>query len=353
MDNQEILDRFDALYNNIMSDRAPGLDAKEISIFFNKAQLEELKNKLNPKGNKYAEGFDFSSKRQVEFSNLIVQKEFNVKESTLRNTYSNKYWTPYYQIENIQSDDESLQSISTDDVEFRLKDNILCIINERIDTLSNVDIEAIDYYNSIFSKEIQKMDRPNVSVVTSFIAWMINHNIKEEHPLRQYCIDLNREIIDIIMNSSSTDDATQRWNAIKNANSIFESIDEAITHLNLQSCVESKIIVPINNVEYDTLMSRPYKYPPKSQIWRLIISDIPYMIVGPNEQPIHYRIRYIRVPREVDLSYTDTTADDYSKHCCELPDFLIDEVLQRAVELAKNAWEGTVETTKAFGERSE
>ena len=38
---------------------------------------------------------------------------------------------------------------------------------------------------------------------------------------------------------------------------------------------------------------------------------------------------------------------------CELGADAFNEVMQRAVELAKNSWEGTVETTKAFGERSE
>ena len=61
--NQEILNRFDVLYNNIMSNQAPSLDDYEKSVFWNKAQLEVLKNHLNPKGNKYGEGFDHSSKR--------------------------------------------------------------------------------------------------------------------------------------------------------------------------------------------------------------------------------------------------------------------------------------------------
>jgi hypothetical protein len=61
--NQEILNRFDVLYNNIMSNQAPGLDAYEKSVFWNKATLEILKNHFNPKGNRYAEGFDGSAKR--------------------------------------------------------------------------------------------------------------------------------------------------------------------------------------------------------------------------------------------------------------------------------------------------
>jgi len=68
------------------------------------------------------------------------------------------------------------------------------------------------------------------------------------------------------------------------------------------------------------------------------------IVVGPNEIPIQYRIRYVRMPAEVDLT-SDVTS--------EVPEMLYDEILQRAVELAKNSWEGNMETTKTFGERSE
>lgn len=76
MDNREILKRFDVLYNNIMSDRAPGLNAYEKSVFWNKATLEVLKNHLNSKGNRYTEGFDDSSKRQIDFSDLTVKESY-------------------------------------------------------------------------------------------------------------------------------------------------------------------------------------------------------------------------------------------------------------------------------------
>jgi len=55
-------------------------------------------------------------------------------------------------------------------------------------------------------------------------------------------------------------------------------------------------------------------------------------------------MRYIKTPTEFDL--TNGVISD-------IPEILHDEVLQRAVELAKNSWEGNIETTKAFGERSE
>ena len=71
MEPQEFSDQFDVLYNNIMSNAAPGLDEYEKSVFLTKAQDEVLKNYFNPKGNKYELGFDGNEKRQIDFSTLI------------------------------------------------------------------------------------------------------------------------------------------------------------------------------------------------------------------------------------------------------------------------------------------
>ena len=70
-DTLTIFDDFDILYNNIMSNSAPGLDNIEKAFFLNKAQDELIKNYFNPKGNKYQEGVDDGPKRQINFSKLI------------------------------------------------------------------------------------------------------------------------------------------------------------------------------------------------------------------------------------------------------------------------------------------
>lgn len=71
MTNQEFSNEFDVLYNNIMSNQAPGLDEYEKSVFLTKAQDEVIKNYFNPKGNKYQEGFDGNEKRQIDFSMIM------------------------------------------------------------------------------------------------------------------------------------------------------------------------------------------------------------------------------------------------------------------------------------------
>lgn len=211
--NQEIINRFDVLYNNTMSNQAPSLDAYEMSVYFNKAQLEVLKNHLNPKGNKYGEGFDGSSKRQIDFSTLVTVED-----------------------------------------NFTVKDNVVTVVDsDRMLTILNESAQVGEQGHAV-------------------------------------------------------------------------------------------VVVPISNVEYDTMMSRPYKYPPKSQAWRIIDGVNQFRIV--TSEPVKgYSIRYVRMPKEVDLGDSNDVP--------EIPEALVDEVIQRAVELAKNAWEGNSQTTVELGGRSE
>lgn len=85
MDYVEMRNEFVVLYNNVMSNQAPGLNDYEISVFLTKGQDEILKNYFNPKGNKYQEGADDSPKRQIDFSNLI--NTVTLVEATNLSTY--------------------------------------------------------------------------------------------------------------------------------------------------------------------------------------------------------------------------------------------------------------------------
>lgn len=108
MTASEMKQEFDVLYNNIMSNAAPGLDDYEISVFLTRAQEELLKAYFNPKGNKYAEGFDFSPKRQVDFSNIIVTKIYTGDESFTQSLVPyNKYDDRSYVGQILQSQEDS------------------------------------------------------------------------------------------------------------------------------------------------------------------------------------------------------------------------------------------------------
>ena len=67
----EMSNEFDVLFNNIMSNQAPGIDEYEKSLFLTKAQSEIVKAYFDPRGNKFQEGFDNGEKRQYDFSTII------------------------------------------------------------------------------------------------------------------------------------------------------------------------------------------------------------------------------------------------------------------------------------------
>lgn len=122
-------------------------------------------------------------------------------------------------------------------------------------------------------------------------------------------------------------------------------------------------VIPIKFSEYMKYMSKPFKEPTKWQAWRLITdanSGIMVEIIPHTSDVIKsYNIRYIRRPKPivlVDLNaqYGTLSIDGISEETqCELNPILHEEILQRAVELAKVAYVGDVNSLIQTGQRSE
>lgn len=244
MTTQEFSNEFDVLYNNIMSNQAPGLDEYEKSVFLTKAQLEILKNYFNPKGNKYGQGFDENAKRQIDFSTLITVAK--PSQYTPARNY-------------VKFDDRSQL--------YKMPQDILLMLNE-------TGINTVDGVNRLIS------------------------------------------------------------------------------------------IIPINYEEYARLMSKPWKQPLKNQGWRLFQSTggvdfISEVVIKYDSSLTDYKIRYVKRPKPIILA---NLADEYSNISieglntiteCELDPILHPEILQRAVELAKSAYTGDLNSSVELGKRSE
>lgn len=259
MTTVEFSNEFDVLYNNIMSNQAPGLDEYEKSVFLTKAQNEIIKNYFSPKGNKYREGFDDSEKRQIDFSNITVAVKQNKRPDTdpLPEGYA-------------KFDARSkLYSFPT---------NSLFILSEQV------------------------------------------HIITEDKPT-------------VILN-----------------------------------------VIPVNYAYYNVYMAKPYKFPPKNIVWRLLMSEVvkkeddgetinKYVeLISPLlTEDAQYYLRYVRKPQPIilaDLAEADEEGilridGKYKKSECELDSILHPEILQRAVELAKAAYVGDVKSSVELGQRSE
>ena len=238
MNVDEFSNSFDILYNNLMSNAAPGINEYEKSVLLTKAQDELIKDYFNPKGNKYQEGFDNSAKRQIDFSGLI-----SVNDGTL------------------------------------------------VDEQTGFDLRA----------KVYKMPEDTFLVINETLT--TNTGVKQ--------------------------------------------------------------VIPISFDEYQRLMSKPYKEPLKYQAWRLITegSDSTNILVEliphSGEEITKYTVRYVRRPQPiilVDLAseYGDISINGVSTISeCELNPLIHEEILQRAVELAKASYSGTVNDIVQMGQRSE
>lgn len=118
-------------------------------------------------------------------------------------------------------------------------------------------------------------------------------------------------------------------------------------------------VVPVSYEEYNRLMSKPFARPLKRQAWR-IFSDKNYncdLVIGPTDTLSEYVIRYLVRPNPiilVDLSDTDLSIGGSKKPMnCQLDPILHHEILQRAVELAKAAYMGDLQSQIALGQASQ
>lgn len=82
----EFRNEFDLLYNNIMSDMAPGLDDYEVSLFLTQAQ-EELVQQLYSGSGNFA-GFEANEKVRRNLANLL----HTTKVATTSPVAFSKYW---------------------------------------------------------------------------------------------------------------------------------------------------------------------------------------------------------------------------------------------------------------------
>ena len=127
-------------------------------------------------------------------------------------------------------------------------------------------------------------------------------------------------------------------------------------------------VVPVKFDDYARLMSKPYKRPLKYQAWRLLNSGtvsgasatkVAEIITNLGDTVGTYSVRYIRKPKPIILEDLDglTIEGIGTTTECELDPILHEDVLQRAVELAKIAWTATgQDNTQAVlqsGQRSE
>ena len=120
------------------------------------------------------------------------------------------------------------------------------------------------------------------------------------------------------------------------------------TDSGIQTLTVSALAYP----EYQRLMRKPYKYPVKGNAWRLYNDRYCEVISKYSGQGQTYRVRYVRKPCPIvleDLSGYGVSIDNTAAVTqCELPEEVHHKILERAVTLAKIAWQGNTMTQTAL-----
>lgn len=127
-------------------------------------------------------------------------------------------------------------------------------------------------------------------------------------------------------------------------------------------------VIPISYDEYTRLMSRPYKQPLKSQAWELMTGQnsskaVVELILNNNDKTYtpEFKIRYVRKPNPIIIEDLDVVSIEgvSEKTECELDPAIHQEIVQRAVELAKAAYssdqsgQAQMQNQITIGQRSE
>ena len=140
-------------------------------------------------------------------------------------------------------------------------------------------------------------------------------------------------------------------------NSLF-ILNEQLLVTDTNNKNKTLIVVPINGDAYSRLLSKPFKRPLKNQAWRLDVNmestedeQCADLIPTAGTTIKGYQIRYVKKPTPIIL----TTLEDgeFEEMTCKLNPILHQEVLQRAVELAKASYTGELTNMLQLGYTSQ
>lgn len=345
MTTTEFSNEFDVLYNNIMSNAAPGLNEYEKSVFLTKSQDEIIYNYFNPNGNKYKEGFDDSAKRQMDFQELIRYSGLECRGVV---------GTPASGTLIIRTNDLSFQykiivdlEATASTISYNPVGKIITFTTNWAENQDSMQYIFNDFIYTYSPNSIITLDGggPPTGTPTSMAtpAYLAPYSGYDSRSIIYYLpVDISGypEIL-LPINESVT----------------------AVTFLGATLTKQLYQVVPIKFDEYQRLMNKPFKEPLKNQMWRLIGDSTNDSVVEliPHSGDIveTYKVRYVKRPNPIILTnlsgvYSGLTINGKSAVTqCELNPIIHRAILDRAVELAKAAYVGDLKSTVELNSRNE
>ena len=323
---------FDVYYNNITSNQAPNLSEFEKCLFLTKAEKEVVKNyfSANSRGNTLGQGFDDSAKRQADFSVLMKTSyctEVLLEEDPLYPYYTYKYTCSY-------------QGSTEEEI---------VVTNSVIHTFSlATSPEEIYLAEGNYSIGTSQTHQGKILVIADSVPIAEIKGFPCQTPGN---LTVAKEKVLI---GGRIDDRSVIYEFPKDTFIIINESVKTIDGKYLQ-------VIPISYDEYTRLMSKPFKRPLKNQVWRIINSGKVFsdtdeekgkatkyveLITNGIDVVKEYCVRYIRVPAPIiteDLGELSIDGCSSQSEACEVDPILHDDIVQRAVELAKISWGSTIQ----------
>lgn len=368
MTTQEFSNEFDVLYNNIMSNQAPGLDEYEKSIFLTKAQEELVRDYFNSRNVKNAQGFDDNQKRQYDFSTLLssitlsdfidTYRALSVLNSVTYNTIfdsrakiyiapSDLFLVINESIEDSAKRRYSVLPISYDEYNrlmlkpygFPLKRQAWRIISDRTSSLVGWGGKQVDSATFLFKSKYFK-------TIEIYIILRSENNILKPDVIK------GDNIVRIIMYLPI--------NNLVNYWSTYLSDDRGLKKAGLD-----KYLYPVTSDTGNfpsSGLTEPTSFTisiaPAIMESGEVVSTPIFEIIGRFTGDIEYKMRYIKTPKPIILANLSDIQEGLSINGyntvteCELPLNTHQEILQRAVELAKASYQGDLSSVIQTGNAS-
>ena len=360
MTNREFSDSFDTLLNSydskaIFGDQAAHteivLDEYEKSVLLTQAQDNVIKSYFEKHTNELGQGFDDSSRRQVDFSSLIKVATLSAVDSS--NKFDNRgiiYKLPVSRAEDGSDYSRVLYILNEALIGYTGSDHANFTIGEGSTALTRMIISIGNETDKILQ----------VSVITDPSEAMQNECVPTYEPGTPNAYAHLRIVVG--HNASYTTVKPKIIQAL--AGTAHQGCDvdvtgqPAISSLRqIGSTIMPKgfitnnaneiryVIVPMNYKEYDRMMSKAYANPLKKQAWRLfqnistgydIYSEL-IPIWNVDTQNLVYKIRYVERPTPIVLvdMPNNLSIDGYShEQKCILNPIIHPEILREAVRLA-------------------
>lgn len=364
MTTQEFSNEFEVLYNNIMSNQAPGLDEYEKSVFLTKAQEELVRDYFNSRNVKNAQGFDDSQKRQYDFSTLLSGvKLYDCADNIRALAASNLIkFNPIF-------DNRSRVYLAPSDLFLAINESIEDSAKRRYSVLPI----SYDEYNRLMSKPYGfPLKRQAWRIISDRIPFLAGWGGK----LTDSGIFLFKskyfKVITIRIRIFNSNSISKPF-IIEDDNGVIIAMDLPInlarywtTYLmddkGLKSAGLDKYLYPVGsgtgNFPTEGSTDTPsftINIAPATMESGAAVHTAAFEIIGRFTGDITYRMRYIKTPKPIILVNLSDIQEGLSINGyntvteCELPPNTHQEILQRAVELAKASYQGDLSSVIQTG----